>query len=577
MARSRPPADPRDADTWFDHHTRQDGRHDPAGYGHGHGDPHWPQDQGGYPADPRAGAADPAHDYGYAAQDPYGSAHSDPVQGGYGGAPQAPDLGQAYPTLGTPGVDDTGLRGTRFDDWTAPTGEAGGRAAGYNDGYGQTADVAGGYGFDRVSPGHDDARYAEPQWGEPQVQGGTAYGADVLGGQGAPAMQADYGAGYGDGLVGAPGHFASQSDGALAPRDDYDAYDDEDEFEDEASEGSWGRTFLIAGGALLGAVIVGGGLAFGYATFLAPSSKSNSPLIRSSEAPAKVAPAERGGTQFANQDSQLLNRLDQGRGAPSSDGRSRTVSTLVVKPDGTMVAAPARERPPERSSTDSAGASSSDRIVIPGLTIVGVNTDTRTDGGAARASGTGSAAAVPSLPVDRGDSAGGAVVNTARVLTRPVVPTIANAGSTGGSAVRAGGGIPLPPRNQWIDRTRAVIASPETPRAIEPVRAEASATPRSVPRAVDTASSGGVNGFVAVLASKGSRTEALATYADLSQMYGGALQGRVPDIQAADLSDRGLGTMYRVVVGPPGSRDAANDVCSRLRSAGYTGCWVKAY
>ena len=47
--------------------------------------------------------------------------------------------------------------------------------------------------------------------------------------------------------------------------------------------------------------------------------------------------------------------------------------------------------------------------------------------------------------------------------------------------------------------------------------------------------------------------------------------------QEADLSARGLGTMYRLVVGPPGSRDAAAGVCNQLKTAGYTGCWVTAY
>ena len=48
-----------------------------------------------------------------------------------------------------------------------------------------------------------------------------------------------------------------------------------------------------------------------------------------------------------------------------------------------------------------------------------------------------------------------------------------------------------------------------------------------------------------------------------------SLSNKTPDVQEADLSARGLGTMYRLVVGPPGSRDAANGVCSQLKTAGY--------
>ena len=84
-------------------------------------------------------------------------------------------------------------------------------------------------------------------------------------------------------------------------------------------------------------------------------------------------------------------------------------------------------------------------------------------------------------------------------------------------------------------------------------------------------------GYVAVLASQKSRIDALKTFADLQQKYSSVLQNKIPDVQEADLSARGLGTMYRVVVGPPSSREAAADLCGQLKSAGFEGCWVTAY
>ena len=69
--------------------------------------------------------------------------------------------------------------------------------------------------------------------------------------------------------------------------------------------------------------------------------------------------------------------------------------------------------------------------------------------------------------------------------------------------------------------------------------------------------------------------DALKAFADLQQKYSEALSGRVPDVQEADLGAKGV--WYRVVVGPPGSREAANGVCSQLKSAGYGHCWVNAY
>jgi cell division septation protein DedD len=82
-------------------------------------------------------------------------------------------------------------------------------------------------------------------------------------------------------------------------------------------------------------------------------------------------------------------------------------------------------------------------------------------------------------------------------------------------------------------------------------------------------------GYVAVLSSQKTRMDALKAFADLQQKYGEALSGRVPDVQEANLGEKGI--WYRVVVGPPGSRDAANGVCSQLKSAGYSNCWVNSY
>ena len=80
-----------------------------------------------------------------------------------------------------------------------------------------------------------------------------------------------------------------------------------------------------------------------------------------------------------------------------------------------------------------------------------------------------------------------------------------------------------------------------------------------------------------MLSSQKSHMDALKVFADLQQRYPEALAGKVPDVQQKDLSDRGLGTMYRLVVGPPASRNAASGVCSQLKTAGHEGCWVTEY
>ena len=83
------------------------------------------------------------------------------------------------------------------------------------------------------------------------------------------------------------------------------------------------------------------------------------------------------------------------------------------------------------------------------------------------------------------------------------------------------------------------------------------------------------SGYVAVLASKTSRMDALKAFADLQQKFGDVLGTKTPDVQEANLGEKGL--RYRAVVGPPGSRDAASSVCKDLKTAGYNDCWVTAY
>jgi hypothetical protein len=61
----------------------------------------------------------------------------------------------------------------------------------------------------------------------------------------------------------------------------------------------------------------------------------------------------------------------------------------------------------------------------------------------------------------------------------------------------------------------------------------------------------------------------------MQQKYGEVLSSKTPDVQEANLGAKGV--WFRAVVGPPSSREAASGLCSQLKSAGYSGCWVTAY
>jgi hypothetical protein len=80
-----------------------------------------------------------------------------------------------------------------------------------------------------------------------------------------------------------------------------------------------------------------------------------------------------------------------------------------------------------------------------------------------------------------------------------------------------------------------------------------------------------------VLASPKTRIDALKTFADLQQKYPDLLGAKTPEVQESDQSARGLGIIYRVMVGPPGSREAAASLCQQLKAAGHGGCWVTGF
>jgi cell division septation protein DedD len=141
---------------------------------------------------------------------------------------------------------------------------------------------------------------------------------------------------------------------------------------------------------------------------------------------------------------------------------------------------------------------------------------------------------------------------------------------------------PVQPKaiNKPIEETAATPPPPvaEKPKPA-PKPAKVAALPDAAAPAAAPVSKPSGLGYVAVLASVPasgtSRITALQQYADLQQRYAGILQNKTPDVTEANLGEKGR--YHRLVVGPPGSKDGANSVCSQLKTAGYSSCWVMAY
>jgi hypothetical protein len=322
-----------------------------------------------------------------------------------------------------------------------------------------------------------------------------------------------------------------------------EADSDYDEMLEDDEEPRSGRRALMIVAALIGAIGLGGGLAYTYKTFVAQKGGKPALIKTADVGPNKVKPAVPGGKEFANTDKKLLNdRLD-------NENAQRVAASEPQE-------RPSEEGPrkvrviPMPSSSDQASASQ------PPVSVPGVTLDNNLFGPASQVPPGAVRAGTPPPP----QQAAVQPMPTPRVPQSPPVRVVTPASDEAPPAPRqqiaAAPPAPVPP----------VVKTP-VPRA--PVAA--APAPAAAPQTT------GSSGYVAVLSSQKSRMDALKAFADLQVKYGDVLTSRTPDVQEADLSARGLGTMYRLVVGPPGSRDAAASVCSQLKTAGYSGCWVMAY
>jgi len=378
-----------------------------------------------------------------------------------------------------------------------------------NYGYGQQQP------YDRYQSGAAPDPYAQQQWDQ-----GDARGYDL--GNYMPNGQQPY-----PPAGPPPFHQSAHADEPFAQHGYGEAEGEyDDEFVDE--EPGRGRRWMFIVAALVGAVGVGGALAYTYKSFIAPTGRV--PLVKA-DPNVKVRPDARG---VAPSDKRMQGRLGDETGGQQ---QATAAAAAPVAP----------EAQDDRSGADEPGGPRRVRTIAitPGG---GPPPSVQVAPPAAPQAGP-----PPSVPGIMLDNMG----------PRPQPQA---APKPGPPPQRVTIGQPPPPRQADEPAPPpARKAAPATPPAAKPAPKVAAAVP--------TTSTGA--GYVAVLSSQKTRMDALKAFADLQQKYGEALSGRVPDVQEANLGEKGI--WYRVVVGPPGSREAANGVCSQLKSAGYAHCWVNAY
>ncbi|HKD56810.1 MAG TPA: SPOR domain-containing protein [Hyphomicrobiaceae bacterium] len=454
--------------------------------------------------------------------------------------------------------------------WPPPYGEAPGQRAQQQPGYGAPSaqgyhfpqGAAEGDGFNRFPPaGEGGANFGyppqggdappfgfphasaqqQPPAGPPWGQQGDARGFDL--GNYMSAAGQGYGA---DGGQYDPPPFAAAPHGYGEPEAEFDEHMPEDD--EEPRRGRRGLMIVVA---LVGAIGLGGGMAYAYKT-LFPARTGPAPLIKDTQGPVKSKPEIADGRGFPHTDKKLLNRLGDDTGPQGAPGQASSTETQDDRV-GDDPNAPRKVRlipiapnggpPPVQVVTTTAPPAAPSAPVIalpPGVTIDNVGPPrTQQVPSAARAQLPPPAAAAPARPAPQ---------PPVRIASAANMPTPAEA-------------EPVAPVK------KAPVAKAAATKNPVPKTKEASAA-----SAVATASGAG---YVAVLSSQKSRMDALKIFANMQEKYGEVLSSRTPDVQEANLGEKGV--WYRLVVGPPGSREAAASLCTQLKAAGYSGCWVTAY
>jgi cell division protein FtsN len=307
-----------------------------------------------------------------------------------------------------------------------------------------------------------------------------------------------------------------------------------------------GRSKLMLAGAFVVALVLGGGAAytFKYTSLLGGrSGEASAPVVKATSEPVKVVSEAQSG-DAASHNRAMHERLS-GMGAAADGDR------VVAATQAGDSAAPAASGmlPPSAQAADNGDAGGLRRV----KTLI-----VRPDG----------------TIVPPGSDAGEAVAPAKEAPEAKVKAAVAEP-AAGRDSERT------PPAVE----PKPVVAAPKP----QPVREKAAPKPaaaamvqRAAPAEKEVAAvappateaTGDIGEpYLVQVTSRNSPSDALAAFADMQQKYPGLMGTYAPDIERADLGDKGI--WYRLRVGPVSGKTAAADLCSKLKAAGHSGCFVR--
>ncbi len=333
------------------------------------------------------------------------------------------------------------------------------------------------------------------------------------------------------------------------------------------------KSAFMVGSALLGAIALGGALAFVYKQSGGAIGSDQPPVVTADNRPVKEVPDDPGGKEFPHKNKLIYDRLQNADEAENDKivPRQEDVAVPALPPAQTETAGlPTPVATTDLTAPQTAQAAVDSTAAAGAAPAAVASADDTADGGPRRVKTLkvhpdGSVENPPADAAAADQAAGAQAAADSQTAALPAAPAPAPAAAM---PVPAAAPAPWPAAAAPADQpqeTAAVEPAPAKPKA-KPAATQASATPAATPAA------SGSTKYVVQVGSKKNQTEALASFADMQQKYPSLLANYRPMVQKADLGAKGV--WYRLRIGPIADKTAAAKLCSQLKAQGLPDCLV---
>jgi cell division septation protein DedD len=314
------------------------------------------------------------------------------------------------------------------------------------------------------------------------------------------------------------------------------------------------RSAFMVCSALLGAIALGGALAFAYKQSGGGLGSETPPLVTADSRPVKELPDQPGGKEFPHKNKLIYDRLENGD-EPESERlvpRQENVAVPALPPSGDAAGMPATVATTDLGTPTTQAVGGAEPIAVASAD------DSMPDGGPRK---------VKTMVVRPDGSMAEPPAGEAAAAEAPAAPAAPEASAAAEAPQMAAAAPPPAPAAAEPQEVASLQAPPPAPApkpAAKPVQT-AAATP---------AAAAAPTKYVVQVGSKKNQTDALASFADMQQKYPTLLANYRPMVQKADLGSKG--TWYRLRIGPIADKTAATKLCGQLKSQGLPDCLVMA-